>query len=302
MKRQKIYDIVSECIISYLRENNRNRNEAFPLNCNVYLDWLKDNGRQGTLSSSGGDIRKSIMGVLPSVYGLMMESENDDVYDDVNNYILFAVYWNAGHLQDIIGDMGLVEKVYGMIRPKVREFLSSYKTFRWMDCDEVYEWLPNIDEVREKLSISGKRYVYSLMFDRIKENGILDKLRTDGRGLVHIERKIAIPLDIGTDEYCQYLSKKNNIGDYWSLVNGGVYASDFGGKSTQVLINGYISPDDIDWKATFYVSASSWGEQTEAWIKNCEIEVDSIVFEDYGIQEKIGLLFPYKSPYYNITG
>lgn len=267
-----------------LLENNK-----LPTNAEIYLEWLNQIGIQGELPYQKNKVNDIISYEIDNAQNQF--SHNDAHYDDYNTYIVFMLYSHTNELSILISDKSIIHETKYTLLNKYYDFHKAYPQFTFLDDESNYEWLPNVDEIRNCLTNTGKQYIKNIMNYTIDKTEFNESIHTDKRNLIYIERMFSIPLNLNPNKYYNYLSQKKTVGDYWSFTNGHIASSDFNGKKINVLLKGWVSPLSINWNSTLQYLCSSWSYETEAILQNnTTIELSEIDFLDYGIKKNLSIL------------
>lgn len=107
------------------------------------------------------------------------------------------------------------------------------------------------------------------------------------RGLIYIEREIAIPELFSRfkyddyENYYDYLKNYDGLGIYWSYIKGGAnaYCSDnFKDGTSHIVLRGYVDPSNINWENTIYKTIYNLNFELEIEVnEESPIEIFEIV-------------------------
>ena len=168
---------------------------------------------------------------------------------------------------------------YGELPPSKMSFEEGIRSGLVTACKWAYGNKHRNDKNKDNYEPSEEDLEY--FYDELEVNEFLNKVKIDDRGLMYVERAIAIPTITSPDVDQKWLNKlkklyHNNVGGCWSWGDGAAEAYCGNGNDTITLM-GYIRMEDIDWVETDYINnGMQYGASFEKEIRtkpNAKIEL-----------------------------
>ena len=173
---------------------------------------------------------------------------------------------------------------YGELPPSKMSFEEGIRSGLVTACKWAYGNKHRNDKNKDNYEPSEEDLEY--FYDELEVNEFLNKVKIDDRGLMYVERAIAIPTITSPDVDQKWLNKlkklyHNNVGGCWSWGDGAAEAYCGNGNDTITLM-GYIRMEDIDWVETDYINnGMQYGASFEKEIRtkpNAKIELFGLRF------------------------
>ena len=173
---------------------------------------------------------------------------------------------------------------YGELPPSKMSFEEGIRSGLVTACKWAYGNKHRNDKNKDNYEPSEEDLEY--FYDELEVNEFLNKVKIDDRGLMYVERAIAIPTITSPDVDQKWLNKlkklyHNNVGGCWSWGDGAAEAYCGKGNDTITLM-GYIRMEDIDWVETDYINnGMQYGASFEKEIRtkpNAKIELFGLRF------------------------
>lgn len=150
--------------------------------------------------------------------------------------------------------------------------------------EQALEWFSgNIeDEGKENNSEKFRQALQKHGFMFIYDDGVDTNCTFDKKGNMYVERMISLPLEMGNTDFGTNFEElvtdyQNNVGGCWSWKFGGAYSYCSDGSNHNIVMQGYIRLEDIDWVETLYLNAYSESYECEIRVKpNAKVELFKI--------------------------
>ena len=213
--------------------------EAKGDNLHQFVQYMKEHGREGELRTNVRDVED---------YMLETNEYTVDTIDVLQDY---DTYQLAVLVCDYLYDAG----------DEVRDFSELE------NCDDLMgEYISDKDDFQEWLieRACGQIFEY---------------LETNPRGLIYIEREIAMPKFAGTDRFYDELQKEygGRLGTFWTYKKGNARAQWPNHSSGDyVTLVGHVRPEDVDWTQTICANLRQEDELELNIKKDADIELDEI--------------------------